>query len=54
MRIAGDSRVSLVSPLKAKPSTANRLPVTVPNRERTTRLAMRCCCQLFSSTTCCQ
>ena len=32
MRMAGDSRVSLVSALNAKPSTPMRFPLTVPNR----------------------
>ena len=45
MRMAGVLRVSLVSALKAKPSTAMRLPVTVPKSRRTTSVLMRCCCQ---------
>ena len=51
MRIAGVSRVSLVSALKAKPSTAMRLPVTVPNSRCTSRALMRCCCQALRLTT---
>jgi hypothetical protein len=37
-----------------KPSAPLFLPVTVPNSRFTTQWAMRSCCQVLSSTTCCQ
>eukprot|EP00967_Tisochrysis_lutea_P059499 scaffold75850_cov27-Tisochrysis_lutea.AAC.4 len=49
--MAGDSRVSPVSFLKAKPSTAIRLPETVLNIELTISLAKRRFCQSFIAMT---
>ena len=49
--MAAVSRVSLVSFLKAKPSTAMRLPLTVLNKSWTIRAANRFFCQSFMRTT---
>jgi hypothetical protein len=49
--MAADSRVSLVSFLKAKPNTAMRLSATVLKSVRTIRAAKRCFCQSFIFTT---
>ena len=51
---AGDSRVSPVSALNAKPSTATLFPVSVLNISETIRCVKRCCCHSFSFTTCSQ
>ena len=52
--MAGDSRVSLVSFLKAKPSTARRLPETVLKSVLITRVTNRLFCQSLILTTCSQ
>lgn len=49
--MAGDSRVSFVSFLKAKPSTAIRLPLTVLKRVQTIFFVKRDFCQSFIRTT---